>query len=151
MLGWAGRWMWLSAGCCRAAPLLLRTAAAHRCCSPCLLTLRACLLVPLTHPPVQDVLGQCGHYSERVRRDALQGLAELLAAHPAELRRHTTLVVETAAERIGDGDASVRAALRELLAGTLLPALGGSALAPFVPLLMAHVCAAMTHLAEPIR
>ena len=124
-------------------------AAAQHCWPP---ANSACLLAsPPSHLPVQDVLGQCGHYSERVRRDALQGLAELLAAHPAELRRHTTLVVETAAERIGDGDASVRAALRELLAGTLLPALGGSALAPFVPLLMAHVCAAMTHLAEPIR
>lgn len=33
-------------------------------------------------PLLQEVLGQCGHYSERVRRDALQGLAELLAAHP---------------------------------------------------------------------
>lgn len=68
-----------------------------------------------------------------------------------ELRRHTALVMETAAERVTDGDAAVRAALRQLLSGTLLPALAPPALAPFVPLLMAHVCAAMTHLAEPIR
>ncbi|KAL4439859.1 hypothetical protein ABPG75_002860 [Micractinium tetrahymenae] len=100
---------------------------------------------------LKEVLGQCGHYSERVRKDALQGLAELVATHPDELRRHTTLVMETAAERITDGDKAVRAALRELLSGTLLPALGPAALAPFVPLMMAHVCAAMTHLAEPIR
>lgn len=68
-----------------------------------------------------------------------------------ELRRHATLVVEAAAARVGDGDAAVRDAARGLLAATLLPALGGAALAPYVPLLMAHVCAAMTHLAEPIR
>lgn len=59
--------------------------------------------------------------------------------------------METAAERITDGDASVRAALRDLLSSTLLPALGAGPLAPFVPLLMAHVCAAMTHLSDPIR
>ena len=68
-----------------------------------------------------------------------------------ELRRHATLVVETAAERVADTDSGVRAALRDLLRGTLLPALGPRALAPFVPLLMAHTCAAMTHLAEPVR
>lgn len=38
-------------------------------------------------PLPQEVLGQCGHYSERVRRDALQGLAELLAAHPGGCMR----------------------------------------------------------------
>lgn len=131
--------------------------------------------------------------------------------------------MEAAAERITDGEAAVRGALRELLSGTLFPSLvsllavGGGAgrlasfaswqllswqlqlscllggvaclggvhasgvtaawravgghqaaqpccpsqppaapqgpgpLAPFVPLLMAHICAAMTHLAEPIR
>ena len=32
--------------------------------------------------PLQELLGQCGHYSERVRKDALQGLGQLLAAHP---------------------------------------------------------------------
>ena len=59
--------------------------------------------------------------------------------------------METAAARVADADAGVRSALRDLLRGTLLPALGPAALAPYVPLLMAHVCAAMTHLAEPIR
>ncbi|PRW33261.1 Testis-expressed sequence 10 [Chlorella sorokiniana] len=100
---------------------------------------------------LKELLGQCGHYSERVRKDALQGLGQLLAAHPEELRRHATLVMEAAAERISDGEAAVRTALRELLSSTLFPALGPASLAPFVPLLMAHICAAMTHLAEPIR
>ncbi len=40
-----------------------------------------------------------------------------------ELRRHATLVMEAAAERITDGEAAVRGALRELLSGTLFPAL----------------------------
>jgi len=33
------------------------------------------------------LLGQTSHYSERVRKDALTGMAELLARHPEELRR----------------------------------------------------------------
>ena len=45
----------------------------------------------------------------------------------------------------------MRSALRDALAAPLLPTLGPAALGPFVPLLMAHVCSAMTHLAEPIR
>jgi pre-rRNA-processing protein IPI1 len=59
--------------------------------------------------------------------------------------------VEAAAARVADGDAAVRAAARELLKTVVLPGLGDAALGPHVPLLMAHVCAAMTHLAEPIR
>ena len=50
---------------------------------------------------------QCGHYSERVRRDGLGGLADLLAKHPAELRRHAGPLVERLAERITDPSAGV--------------------------------------------
>jgi hypothetical protein len=59
--------------------------------------------------------------------------------------------VERLAERITDADAGVRGALRALLAGAVLPGLGEQALAPFLPLLMAHVSAAMTDLAAPVR
>ena len=59
--------------------------------------------------------------------------------------------MERLAERITDGDGGVRAALRSLLAGAVLPGLGVGPLAPFLPLLMAHVSAGMTHLAAPIR
>ena len=47
--------------------------------------------------------------------------------------------------------AEVRAALEDLLRGAMLPGLGAAALQPFLPLLMAHVCAAMTHLALDVR
>lgn len=47
------------------------------------------LLTLLLFCLVQELLGQCGHYSERVRKDALQGLGQLLAAHPGACsRRH---------------------------------------------------------------
>lgn len=45
---------------------------------------------PLAVPsPFQDLLKQTGHYSEKARKHALQGLADLFTRHPAELRQHT--------------------------------------------------------------
>lgn len=100
---------------------------------------------------MQDLIGQCGHYSERVRLDAIHGLTELLQKNPGECRRHALAVISAAAERSADADPACRAAQRDLLSKALLPALGKDALQPFIPVLMGHICAAMTHLAEPIR
>ena len=63
---------------------------------------------------------QCGHYSERVRRDGLGGLADLLATHPAELRRHAGPIMERLAERITDASAGVRPCLTGTPVNTLL-------------------------------
>ncbi len=60
-------------------------------------------------------------------------------------------VIEKLANRIADSDKQVREALKELLAGSLLPQLGEGRLTPFLPLLMAHICSAMTHLQAGIR
>ena len=61
------------------------------------------------------------------------------------------LIVEGLAEHLADADTSVRAALKDLLKGIVLPGLGPAALAPFLPLMMAHITSAMTHLAEAVR
>lgn len=42
--------------------------------------------------PTQDLLTQSGHYSEKARKSALVGLADLFARHPQELRGHVGLV-----------------------------------------------------------
>ena len=60
-------------------------------------------------------------------------------------------VVERLAEHLADADAGVRTALRELLRDVVLPGLGPGGLAPFLPLLMAHITSAMTHLAAAVR
>jgi hypothetical protein len=59
--------------------------------------------------------------------------------------------MERLAERVSDAESEVRAGLLGLLRDVVLPGLGPSALAPFLPLLMAHVTAAMTHLADAVR
>jgi len=60
-------------------------------------------------------------------------------------------VVEKLAERMADTDAGARAALRDVLRDVVLPGLGAAGLAPFLPLLMAHITSAMTHLAAAVR
>ena len=60
-------------------------------------------------------------------------------------------VVEKLAERMADTDAGARAALRDLLKDVVLPRLGAGGLAPFLPLLMAHITSAMTHLTAAVR
>lgn len=96
-------------------------------------------------------MGQCGHYSEKVRLEAINGLVELLSNNPTEARCHAALIISTVSERTADADSGCRAAQRDLFKKALLPALGKEALQPFIPLIMGHICAAMTHLAEPIR
>jgi len=96
-------------------------------------------------------LGQCGHYSEKVRLEAINGLSELLSNNPTEAPCHAALIIATASERTADADSGCRAAQRDLFQKALLPALGKEALQPFIPVVMGHICAAMTHLAEPIR
>lgn len=43
------------------------------------------------------------------------------------------------AERVGDGDAAVRQALRALLREQVLPQLNAGMVRPFMPVLMAHM------------
>lgn len=45
----------------------------------------------------------------------------------------------------------MRQALKEVLSTVVFPGLGGAALTPFVPLFMAHICSAMTHLSSLVR
>lgn len=101
--------------------------------------------------PPQDLLSQTAHHSERVRKDALAGLQELLTSHPAEARRHAAPLLEKLAARLSDGDAPARAALLQLLRAAALPALGAATLAPFLPMMIAHLEAALTHLEASVR
>lgn len=48
-----------------------------------------------TPPPLhQDLLRQCGHYNERMRKDALLGLADLMQQYPHECQRHTAQLID---------------------------------------------------------
>lgn len=100
---------------------------------------------------MQELLGQCRHYSEKVRLKALHGLTELLRDHPSEGKIHGSEIVAMTADRAGDSDSSCREAYCTFLKTALFPALGEHALQPFLPLMMGHICSAMTHLNHAIR
>jgi pre-rRNA-processing protein IPI1 len=100
---------------------------------------------------LQELVGQLSHHNTHTRRDALAGLQQLLTTHPAEARRYAALLLEALATRVADGEQPVRTALLSLLRTAALPALGPAALAPFVPLFMAHLSAALTHLSADVR
>jgi pre-rRNA-processing protein IPI1 len=96
-------------------------------------------------------LSQLPHHNTSTRRDALTGLQQLLTTHPAEARRHPAPLLEALAPRLSDGEPSVRTSLLTCLRSAVLPALGPSALSPFMPLLLAHVSAALTNLSADVR
>ena len=98
-----------------------------------------------------ELLNQTTHYSERVRKDALEGIRELLQSHPESLVASAATVVEKVAERLVDQEQVVRTAARAALKSGLLPALGPHGLAPFARRLVLHVGAALTHVAPAVR
>ncbi|GLI64097.1 hypothetical protein VaNZ11_007270 [Volvox africanus] len=100
---------------------------------------------------LKELLNQTSHYNDKSRKHSLVGLADLFGRHPEQLRLHASQVLGTLAERIVDGDSSVRSTLRDLLNNSVLPVLGSDVLRPFMPVLMAHVCGAMTHLSLDVR
>lgn len=100
---------------------------------------------------LKDLLSQCTHHNDRVRCDALKGLIELLKANPKEAQVSALQLLTTVSSRLADRDESCRAAVKQLLQEALLPAMGSTALSPFFPVLLAHVNAALTHLAFPVR
>lgn len=100
---------------------------------------------------MQELLGQCRHYSEKVRLKALHGLTELLREHPSEGKVHASEIVAMTADRAGDSESACREAYCTFLKTALFPALGEHALQPFMPLMMGHICSAMTHLNHAIR
>ena len=98
-----------------------------------------------------ELLNQCQHYSARVRKDALDGIKELLETHPTSLVPCAATCVEKVAERLVDQEQIVRAAARGALRSGVLPPLGPHGIAPFARRLVLHVGAALTHVAPAVR
>ncbi|KAG2448880.1 hypothetical protein HYH02_006229 [Chlamydomonas schloesseri] len=100
---------------------------------------------------LKELLNQTSHHNDKSRKHSLVGLSDLFGRHPEHVRLHAAQVLATLAERIVDGDPGVRSELRRLLGESVLPVLGADALRPFMPMVMAHVCGAMTHLSLDVR
>ncbi|CAG9464685.1 unnamed protein product [Pedinophyceae sp. YPF-701] len=98
-----------------------------------------------------ELLTQSGHYSAKVRRDALDGLADLFSHHPAEVQSSAGPLLQRIGERASDEDKDVRKALLALLQAHVLRQLDERALAAHLPLLMAHVLSGLASLDAGVR
>ncbi|XP_062841389.1 testis-expressed protein 10 homolog isoform X2 [Trichomycterus rosablanca] len=107
---------------------------------------------PTTHRQlgIKDLISQLHHYSSSVKQNALVGLCELLSAHPSLLEQHASVVLAEVAALFTDKDGTVRQAstrLLRLVAQSML----AERVAPFFPLLGAHLSCAMTHVSTGIQ
>ncbi|XP_072548337.1 testis-expressed protein 10 homolog [Salminus brasiliensis] len=107
---------------------------------------------PTTHRQlsIKDLLSQLHHYNSNVKQGALVGLRELLSAHPSLVEQHASVVLTEVAALFTDKDAAVRTAAVRLLrfVAQCIPA---ERVAPFFPLLSAHLTCAMTHISAGIQ
>ncbi|XP_029115667.1 testis-expressed protein 10 homolog [Scleropages formosus] len=107
---------------------------------------------PSTHRQlsIKDLLSQLHHYSGGVKQGALAGLRELLSQNPHLLEQHLSSVLSEVAAVFTDKEPAVRSAALRLLrfVAQCVPA---ERVAPFFPLLSAHLTCAMTHIAEGVQ
>ncbi|XP_076869271.1 testis-expressed protein 10 homolog [Brachyhypopomus gauderio] len=107
---------------------------------------------PTTHRQltIKDLLSQLHHYNSTVKQDALLGLRDLLGTHPSLVEQHASAVLSEVAALFTDRDGAVRGAATRLLR-FLAQCVPAEHVAPFFPLLSAHLTCAMTHIAAGIQ
>ncbi|TRY84600.1 hypothetical protein DNTS_001334 [Danionella cerebrum] len=107
---------------------------------------------PTTHRrlDLKDLLSQLHHFTSNVKESALVGLRELLSANPTMVELHASVVLSEVAALFTDKDGSVRTAAVRLLR-FIAQCVPADRVAPFFPLLSAHLTCAMTHISEAIQ
>lgn len=103
---------------------------------------------------LDDVLARLSHSSAATRQDAVHAVRELATDWPDTVAARLGLVLERLAPVVPDADRGVRAALRLALAAVLdarVAGAGAAGAAPFMPLLVAYVAAALTHALDAVR
>lgn len=107
---------------------------------------------PTTHRQlgINDLLSQLHHYNANVKNSALLGLRELLSANPSLLEQHLSRLLSEVAAVFTDKDADVRQAATRVLK-FIAQSVPAERVAPFFPLLSAHLSCAMTHIETGIQ
>ena len=85
-----------------------------------------------------------------MRHEALKGLRELLTSHPDLLHSHLSTILGRLCELFLDKDNVIRSTVHKLLR-FVLPQVSTRQIAPFFPVLSAHLCCAMTHIEDSIQ
>lgn len=99
----------------------------------------------------EQLLARTRHTNAHARREAVESLADTIARKPELLRLRLKDVVEALAERMADSEAHVRKAMNDVFEHTVLSNVDEKAMAPFLPLLVAHIAAAMTDIHRSVR
>ncbi|XP_077383891.1 testis-expressed protein 10 homolog isoform X2 [Festucalex cinctus] len=99
---------------------------------------------------INDLLSQLHHYNANVKHGALLGLRELLSMNPSLLEQHLSRLLSEVAAVFTDKDANVRVAATRVLR-YITQSVPAERVAPFSPLLSAHLCCAMTHIELSIQ
>lgn len=104
---------------------------------------------PTTHRQlgINELLSQLHHYNANVKNSALLGLRELLSGNPSLLEQHLSRLLSEVAAVFTDKDGNVRVAATRVLR-FIAQSVPAEQVAPFFPLLSAHLSCAMTHI-EP--
>ncbi|KAM7383521.1 hypothetical protein PAMP_003167 [Pampus punctatissimus] len=107
---------------------------------------------PTTHRQlgINDLLSQLHHYNANVKHSALLGLRELLSLNPSLLEQHLSRLLSEVAAVFTDKDSNVRVAATRVLR-FIAQSVPAERVAPFFPLLSAHLSCAMTHIETGIQ
>ncbi|XP_041844914.1 testis-expressed protein 10 homolog isoform X2 [Melanotaenia boesemani] len=107
---------------------------------------------PTTHRQlgINDLLSQLHHYNANVKHSALLGLRELLSTCPSVLEQHLSRLLSEVAAVVTDKDGNVRVAAIRVLR-FIAQSVPAERVAPFFPLLSAHLSCAMTHIEAGIQ
>lgn len=107
---------------------------------------------PTTHRNlgINDLLSQLHHYNANIKHSALLGLRELLTQNPQLLDMHLSRLLSEVAAVFTDKDGNVRLAATRVLR-FITQSVPAERVAPFFPLLSAHLSCAMTHIEVSIQ
>lgn len=107
---------------------------------------------PTTHRNlgINDLLSQLHHYNANIKHTALVGLKELLSQNPQLLDIHLSRLLSEVAAVFTDKDGNVRLAATRVLR-FITQSVPAERVAPFFPLLSAHLSCAMTHIEVSIQ
>lgn len=107
---------------------------------------------PTTHRNlgINDLLSQLHHYNANIKHSALLGLRELLSQNPQLLDMHLSRLLSEVAAVFTDKDGNVRLAATRVLR-FISQSVPAERMAPFFPLLSAHLSCAMTHIEVSIQ
>ncbi|KAI9540474.1 hypothetical protein NQZ68_040136 [Dissostichus eleginoides] len=107
---------------------------------------------PTTHRQLglNDLMSQLHHYSANVKHSALLGLKELLSLNPSLLEQQLSRLVSEVAAVFTDKDGNVRLAATRVLR-FIAQSVPAERVAPFSPVLSAHLSCAMTHIEISIQ